>query len=641
MPVERGTNLGGGGEATCTEGGGATTRATTNNRGRQLRHPCLRTRTKQTAHIRRPKGPSSVKTAAPERFLAPPSVVDPTTVHPNSDRPHHPLPLPQPPQAPICGEISDEDLHTPVQSHMVASLSKSRSSRSLPCVARSLLQLSSRGRLSEALDFLPRLSDTGIRLPTNTLAFLISRCTTLKQAKWIHLHLKLTGLKKPNTLLANHLIEAYFRCGSEFLGRKVFDEMASRNLYSWNNVLSGYAKLGRMRPARKLFDRMPERDIVSWNTMLIGYAKAGDCGEALRLYKEFLKLGMRPSKFSFAGLLTICVKLREVGLARQVHGQNPISWTAMIAGYVRNGLSNRALELFTKMMALRILPDQFTFSSCLCACATLADLKHGKQIHAHLIRTNFRANTIVVGSLVDMYSKCGNLSYAQLIFDRVNDKKEVILWNTMMSALSQHGLGKSAIEMLNSMIGSGVKPDRITFVVLLSACSHSGLVAEAVRLFESMARDHQVFPDQEHYACFIDLLGRAGLFHEVVHQLKKMPIKPDDRVLNSLLGVCKIHSNVALGEEVAEHLMKLQPSSSAAYVFLSSVYAALGRWDSVAKVKKLMNDRSVRKERAISWLESGDEVHSFTVSDVSHPMKEEIYAVLDHITGHVDEEDES
>ncbi|OWM83944.1 pentatricopeptide repeat-containing protein At2g21090 [Punica granatum] len=594
---------------------------------------------------------------------------------------------------------------------MVASLSKSRSSRSLPCVARSLLQLSSRGRLSEALDFLPRLSDTGIRLPTNTLAFLISRCTTLKQAKWIHLHLKLTGLKKPNTLLANHLIEAYFRCGSEFLGRKVFDEMASRNLYSWNNVLSGYAKLGRMRPARKLFDRMPERDIVSWNTMLIGYAKAGDCGEALRLYKEFLKLGMRPSKFSFAGLLTICVKLREVGLARQVHGQvlllgyslnivllssivdaytkcgemtdarrvfdemevkdvpawttlvsgyarsgdinraseifhempvkNPISWTAMIAGYVRNGLSNRALELFTKMMALRILPDQFTFSSCLCACATLADLKHGKQIHAHLIRTNFRANTIVVGSLVDMYSKCGNLSYAQLIFDRVNDKKEVILWNTMMSALSQHGLGKSAIEMLNSMIGSGVKPDRITFVVLLSACSHSGLVAEAVRLFESMARDHQVFPDQEHYACFIDLLGRAGLFHEVVHQLKKMPIKPDDRVLNSLLGVCKIHSNVALGEEVAEHLMKLQPSSSAAYVFLSSVYAALGRWDSVAKVKKLMNDRSVRKERAISWLESGDEVHSFTVSDVSHPMKEEIYAVLDHITGHVDEEDES
>lgn len=502
----------------------------------------------------------------------------------------------------------------------------------------------------------------------------------------MHLHLKLTGLKRSNTLLSNHLIRAYFRCGSEFHARKIFDGMPGRNLYSWNNLLSGYAKLGRMGAARELFDTMPKRDIVSWNTMLIGYAKGGDYGEALRFFREFQKLGMRPNKFSLAGLLTVCVKLRELGLTRQVHGQvllvgyslnivllsslvdaytkcgemtnarnvfdevevkdvlawttlvsgyarsgdmsratevfhempvkNPVSWTALIAGHVRNGRSNKALQLFTEMMVLRIPPDQFTYSSCLCACASMAALNHGKQIHARLIRTNFRANAIVLSSLIDMYSKCGNLDCASLVFDLLGNKKEIVLWNTMMSALAQHGLGKNAVETYNIMVRSGMKPDRITFAVLLSACSHSGLLEEGVGLFESMTRDHGVFPDQEHCACFIDLLGRAGLSAEVVDQLSKMPVKPNNRVWNSS------HGNVAIGEKAAELLIKLQPNSSAAYMFLPSVRAALGRWDSAAEVRKLMNVCPVGEERATSWSASENKGHSFTAPDDSHPMKD-------------------
>ncbi|KAK4802470.1 hypothetical protein SAY86_000673 [Trapa natans] len=587
---------------------------------------------------------------------------------------------------------------------MVSSLSKSRSSRTLPCIARSFLQLCYEGRLSEALSSLPILSDKGIRLPTRILAVLISRCVTLKQARWVHLHLKLTGLKKPNALLSNHLIRAYFRCGSEFHARKMFDEMPVRSLYSWNNLISGYAKVGRMGPARKLFDKMPERDTVSWNTMLMGYAKCGDCGQALRFYKEFRKSGLMLSKFSLAGILAVCVKLRELRLTRQVHVQvllagyslnmvllsslldaytkcgemadarnvfdemkardvltwttlisgyarwgdmdrasevfyempvkNPVSWTALIAGYVRNGLVSKALELFTKMMAHGIPPEQFTLSSCLCACASMSKLKHGKQIHAHMIRTNYRANPIVLSSLIDMYSKCGNLDYARMAFDLLHNNKEIILWNTMMSALVQHGLGRNVIEMYHSMLELGMKPDRITFVVLLSACSHSCLLEEGVRLFESMIRNHRVSPDQEHYMYFIDLLDKAGHFAEVLNQLRTITVKSNDRAWDSFLfGISKIHGHVMIGQRAAELLTELQPNSSAAWEFLSSVYAALGRWDSVAEVRKLINNRLFRKEQATSWSESGSKGHSFTDSDDLHPLKLEIYSILDASLG--------
>jgi len=168
---------------------------------------------------------------------------------------------------------------------------------------------------------------------------------------------------------------------------------------------------------------------------------------------------------------------------------------------------------------------------------------------------------------------------------------------------------------------SGVKLDRTTFVVVLNACSHSGFVPEGLKFFTSMTRDHGIVPDQEHYACLIDILGRAGCFEELMEQLEKMPCKPGERVLNALLGVCRIHGNIDLGRKAAEQLIELEPQSSAAYVLLSSIYAVLGRWESVEKVRQLMDERQVRKERAISWIEIENKVHAFTVSDRLHPLK--------------------
>nr|XP_048336796.1 pentatricopeptide repeat-containing protein At2g21090-like [Ziziphus jujuba var. spinosa] len=586
---------------------------------------------------------------------------------------------------------------------------KKRNSTKAYCLVQPILDLLSQGHLSHALSSLELLVRKGIRLPSRTLAQLLRHCgnsRSLREGKWVHLHLKVTGLKHPSTFLANHLINMYFKCGDDVEARKVFDKMSIRNLYSWNNMLSGYAKMKRLKAARGLFDKMPERDVVSWNTMVIAYAQNGFADEALSFYRELRRLSIGYNEFSFAGVLTLCVKLKELALTRQVHGQvlvagflsnvvlsssvvdsyakcgemeyarrlfdemkvrdvlawttlvsgyakwgdmksaselfdkmpekNPVSWTALIAGYARNGLGHEALTLFSKMVMFRIIPDQFTFSSCLCACASIASLKHGKSIHAFLIRTNFRPNTIVVSSLIDMYTKCGNLRAGCLVFNLLGNKQDVVLWNTMISALAQHGLGEEAMQMFDDMVRSGVKPDRVTFVVILNACSHSGLVHEGLGIFKSMATEHHIVPDQEHYACLIDLLGRAGCFNELMDQLEKMPFEPGDQVWNAILGVCRLQGNIDLGRKVAEHLIKLDPQSSAAYVLLSSIYAALGRWELVEEVRHVMDKRHVRKERAISWIEIDNKVHAFTVSDRLHPLKEVIYSVLEQLADQVE-----
>lgn len=546
-------------------------------------------------------------------------------------------------------------------------------------------------------------------MPTKALALLLQHCgdrRSLREGKWVHLHLKLTGLKRPGVFLANHLIAMYFKCGDDVEARKVFDKMSVRNVYSWNNMLSGYARLRKLEAARRLFDEMPEKDFVSWNTMVVAYAQNGFSDEALGFYRELRRLGIGYNEFSFAGVLTVCVKLKELELTRQVHGQvfvagfssnmvlsssvvdayakcgemgdarrffdsmtvrdvpawttmvsgyakwgdmrsacglfdqmpekNPVSWTALIAGYARNGLGYEALTLFRKMMMFQIRPDQFTFSSCLCACASIALLKHGNQIHGFLIRSNFRPNTIVIGSLIDMYTKCGSLESACRVFNLLSCKHDVILWNTMLSALAQHGHGKEAIRMFEDMVRTGLKPDRITFVVLLNACSHSGLVQEGLRIFKSMATDHVIVPDQEHYACLIDLLGHAECFNELMNEIEKMPSKPGYQVWNAILGVCRIQGNLELGSKAAEHLIELNPQSPDAYVFLSSIYAVLGRWELVRKVRQLMNKRHVKKERAVSWIEIDNKVYTFMASDKLHPMKEVIYSVLEELAGQME-----
>ncbi|KAL3843380.1 hypothetical protein ACJIZ3_000783 [Penstemon smallii] len=566
----------------------------------------------------------------------------------------------------------------------------SKKLRNYPCVVGDFLNLSTRGQLRQAVGSLPLLSRKGILLNSKTIASLIQQCAnskSIKEGKWVHVYLRITGSKHPNIFLSNHLINMYAKCGDHVKAREVFDKMRERNLYSWNHMLSGYAHLGMVKAANRLFDRMPKRDFVSWNTMVMSCVQSGRFREALRFYMELRRVNIGYNEYSFAGVLTACVKLKELWLAKQLHCQvflvgfmsnvvltssiidayakcgemrdarrlfdemitkdvltwttlvsgyaqwgdmksaqevfdlmpqkNSVSWTALIAGYAQNDMGHDALKLLSEMIILRVEPDQFTFSSSFLACANIVSLENGKQLHSCLITSGLRPNVVVLSSLIDMYSKCGNLKIAKRVFDMAENKQSVVLWNTIISALEHHGCGKQAMNMFADMVKLGITPDSVTFHVLLNACSHSGLVQEGLCLFESMSLHYNIVPNQEHYACLINLLGWSGCFDEMMNVLKKMTCKFDDRVWNALLGVCRIHGDIGLGKIAAKHLVELEPRSPAAYLLLSSIYAALGRWESAHEVRRLMSERSVQNGFALSWCEIDQKLHLDTEKERS------------------------
>ncbi|KAL0422889.1 UNVERIFIED_CONTAM: Pentatricopeptide repeat-containing protein [Sesamum latifolium] len=540
---------------------------------------------------------------------------------------------------------------------------KSKRIRRYPCVVQNFINLTSRGQLREAVDTLPLLSRKGFSLNSKLIALLLQKCAkakSIKEGKWVHLHLKLTGGKHPNTFLANHLINMYAKCGDHVKAREMFDKMRDRNLYSWNNMLSGYASLGMAKAAKRLFDRMPEKDFVSWNTMVMAcvqsgwfdqalrfymelrsfpywvlsnvvlsssildaYAKCGEMGDASRLFDEMRKKDV----LAWTTLVSGYARWGDTKAARRTFDsmpeKNSVSWSALIAGYAHNGMGRHALKLFAEMVMLDVEPDQLTLSSCLLACACLISLEQGRQLHSYMITAGIRPNVVVVSSLIDMYSKCGSLEVSKRVFDTNENKQHAVLWNTMISALGHQGCGKQAIKFFVDMVRLGVKPDGVTFHALLSACSHSGLVQEGLCLFESMMPYYNIIPDQEHYSYLIDLLGQSGLFDELSNHLKKMPCKPDDHVWNALLGVCRIYGNVELARLMARHLVELEPQSTAAYLLLSGMYAALGRWESAEEVRRLMNVRHPEKDQALSWLEIDRKLHLDTeINKSRHPEKE-------------------
>lgn len=579
---------------------------------------------------------------------------------------------------------------------------KPKKIRKYPCIVQNFINLKSQGQLREAVDILPLLSRKGILLNSKIIASLLQQCAnakSIKEGSLVHVHLKITRSNHPSTFLANHLVNMYAKCGDHGKAREVFDKMRVRNLYSWNNMLAGYANLGMVKAAKRLFDKMPERDFVSWNTMVVAYVQSGWFDEALRFHMELRRSDIGFNECSFAGVLTVCVKLRDLWLAKQLHCQvfvlgylsnvvlsssvldayakcgemgdakrlfdemkgrdilawttllsgyakcgdmksaqqvfdempekNSVSWTSLIAGYAHNGMGHHALELFTKMVKLNVKPDQFTYSSLFFAFASIISPNQGMQLHSHLITAGIRLNVVVLSSLIDMYSKCGSLEIAKRIFDTTQDKQHIVLWNTMISALAHHGCGKQAIKMFIDMVRVGLKPDSLTFLVLINACSHSGLVQEGICLFESMKSDYKMDPNQQHYACLIDLLGRSGCFDEMIDQLKKMPCEPDDLVWNALIGVCRIHGNVELGRMLVRHLVEVEPRSLAAYLLLSGIYAALGRWECAEEVRELMQSRNLVKDRALSWLDIDRKLHIVSESNNLHDTERNTISVLE------------
>jgi pentatricopeptide repeat protein len=308
----------------------------------------------------------------------------------------------------------------------------------------------------------------------------------------------------------------------------------------------------------------------------------------------------------------------------------------MIAGYSQNGHACQALALFNEMQLSDATPDRATMVSVLQACSHFASLYQGNCIYSFIIQNGFEADVLVGTALLDMYSKGGNLQIARQLFDKML-KRDVISWSAMIAGYGMHGHGEDAIALFSQMEQTGVKPDHVTFTHVLCACSHAGLLDKGWQYFKSMKQYYSITPKVDHYACMVDLLGRAGCLGEAEEFIRNMPIEPNAGVWGALLGACRIHSNIGLGERVAEKLFELEPGDIGNYVLLSNIYAAAGKWNDVAKVRVMIKNKGLKKIPGRSLIEVNKKVHAFIVGDKSHPQFEEIYATLVALSNQMEE----
>eukprot|EP01018_Ginkgo_biloba_P007725 Gb_41234 [translate_table: standard] len=486
------------------------------------------------------------------------------------------------------------------------------------------------GYCEEALKLFGQMQVAGVKPDSKTFASVFPACanlTALEKGMAIHGKLIKTGLPF-NIIVESSLVDMYAKCGSIEKARDLFDKMPLRNTVSWNAMISGYVQNGRVDEAFKLFQKMPNPDVISWNTMIEGYTQNGQVDEALKLFQEMPKRDMVSWTVMITGYTQNGHVHEALKLFQEIPERDVASWTAMIAGYARNGQGMEALMLFQQMQLTGVKPESKTFASVLPACSYLAALEQGMEIHKEILRSGFQSDVFVVNALIDMYAKCGSIHKACCLFDKMQERNAAS-WTAMIAAYAMHGCGKEALKLFEQMQHSGMKPNHVTFICVLSACCHAGLVHEGWQYFHCMSQNFHMTPAMEHYVCMVDLLGRAGYFDEAQDIINKMPMKPSATLWRCLLGACRIHNNIDLGECVAECLFKLDPKNAAPYVLLSNIYAASGRWDDTEYVRRMMKDRKVKKMPGFSWIEVNKQVHAFLAGDKSHPQTQEIYAKLE------------
>ncbi|CAN6462121.1 unnamed protein product [Victoria cruziana] len=436
----------------------------------------------------------------------------------------------------------------------------------------------------------------------------------------------------------------------------------------------GYSRGGKSTPEKlvigecviKLFDTMPERDIVSWNTVITWYMQSGMFAEALGMLRKMGAAEIKPDSFTLSSILPVFTDVVSVDRGKEIHGyairhgfdkdvfigsslidmyakctrthdahrvfsllshRDAISWNSIIAGCVQNGCFNDAIRLFREMQSIRIKPKAATFSSIMPAFAHSTTLHLGKQLHGYIIRNSFDDNIYIASSLVDMYAKCGNIRIARLVFDRT-DSPDLVSWTAIIMGYALHGHAKMALSLFHEMGKANVRPNYVAFVAALTACSHAGLLDEARKIFKSMSRDHGIAPGLEHYAAVADLLGRAGNLEEAYEFISSMKVKQTASIWATLLSACRVHRNVELAEKVSGKIFTIEPENMGAYVLMSNIYSAAGRWNDAAKLRITMRGMGIKKVPACSWVEVKSEVHAFVADDKSHPYYEAIQDTL-------------
>lgn len=498
--------------------------------------------------------------------------------------------------------------------------------------------LAQNGFAELALDLVTRMHEEGRRGDFITIVSIlpaVANVGSLRIGKAVHGYAMRAGFDSIVNV-STALVDMYAKCGRVETARLVFDGMKSRNVVSWNSMIAAYVEGGNPEEAMRIFQKMLDQGVEPTNVTIMealhACADLGDLERGIFVHKllDQLKLGTDVSMTN--SLISMYSKCKKVDIAADIfsklQGKTLVSWNAMILGYAQNGRVNEALNYFCKMRSKNIKPDSFTMVSVIPALAELSVIRHAKWIHALVIRSCFEKNVFVMTALIDMYAKCGAVGTARALFDMMNER-HVTTWNVMIDGYGTHGLGKAAVELFNKMLEGPTKPNDITFLCAISACSHSGLVEEGIHYFTSMKKDYGIQPVMDHYGAMVDLLGRAGRLNEAWDFIQKMPIEPGITVFGAMLGACKIHKNVELGEKAANRLFELDPDEGGYHVLLANIYAAASLWDKLAKVRTIMEKKGLQKTPGCSLVELKNEVHSFYSGSTNHPQSKRIYTFLE------------
>ncbi|KAK9076587.1 hypothetical protein SSX86_004921 [Deinandra increscens subsp. villosa] len=373
----------------------------------------------------------------------------------------------------------------------------------------------------------------------------------------------------------NSMIDGYVKNGMVGAARQLFDEMPERDVFSWNSMIAGYGWIGEMVAAQELFDRMPCRDIVSWNCLVDGYAKMGD-GVLARKFFEWMPC------------------------------RNVVSWNTLLGLYVRSKNYEECLALFDDMLEQVVKPNEATVMSVLTACAHLGRLDKGEWVHSYIkSNKNIVIDVLLSTALLTMYAKCGAMDMAKQVFDEMPERT-IVSWNSLIMGYGMHGHGEKALEMFLELEKSDLVPNDATFVCILSACTHAGLVLEGWWYFDLMQRVYMIEPKAEHYGCMVDLLSRAGLMNDSMDMIKNTPSATGPALWGALLSACRTHSNLELGEMVAKRLIELEPNDVGPYVLLSNIYANAERWDDVENVREMLMKKGLQKLVGSSLVQPGN-----------------------------------
>ncbi|XP_040987931.1 pentatricopeptide repeat-containing protein At3g14730 isoform X1 [Juglans microcarpa x Juglans regia] len=450
------------------------------------------------------------------------------------------------------------------------------------------------------------------------------------------------------------------------------------DMFVGSALVNTYLKFGLMEEAQEVFGEMPVRDVVLWNAMVNGYAQIGRHEEALEIFRTMGKKGVVPSRFTVTGVLSVFASLEEFNNGRAIHGiamkigyvsglavsnalidmygkckcigdaldifemmdeKDVFSWNSIISVHGQCGDYDGTLRLFDRMLGSGVRPDLVTVTAVLPACSNLVALMRGRQIHGHMIVHGFEKeannkdtdDVLVNNAVMDMYAKCGSMRDAHSVFNKMSNK-DVASWNIMTMGYGMQGYGNEALHLFSCMCEAQIKPDEITFIGLLSACSHAGFVRQGREFLMLMKSTYGVDPTIEHYTCVIDMLGRAGQLEEAYELARTMPVEANSVVWRALLAACRLHDNADLADVVVREIFKLEQGHCGNYVLMSNIYGVIGRYEEVSEIRHAMRQQNVKKAPGCSWIELKNGVHTFITRDLTHPEANLIYVALNSLT---------